>query len=834
MAEKPTYEALEEKILQQEVKLRQHDALEDDLQYRIAFDRLIIEISRKFINLPAKQIDQGIDHAISAIGKLVGVDRVYLFLHRTGQEIMDNTHEWCGRGITSHLERLKNIPFNSSVYLLGYINAGKVLHIPRVEDLPEKAAALRKEAEMEGTKSMLMVPIKYGDAVIGFLGLDSVRAAKVWSEDVINLLQITAEILANAIERQRSAEALEKSEEKYRTILETMEDGYWETDLAGHLTFVNPAMKRISERPAHEMIGGHSLADSDDETGKRMTKIFAQIHQTGKPVRLTDFSITTPNGKRKDIEISASLMIDDEGNPMGFKGISRDVTVRKKAQQALRESEERYRAVLQANPDPVSVANLKGEILYLNPSFETVFGWTLREYEGKRLMGFIPEDKQAEVVEMMGRVVGGEVYYGLESLRISVSGERIPVSVSGAAFQDVNGKPVGGITTYRDIREKKRMEAQLFNAQKFESIGTLAGGIAHDFNNLLMGIQGNVSLALYDLPPDHPHYDIFVNIEKNIKSGARLTSQLLGYARKGRYEVKPLDLNRLAGDICDTFARTRKAIVITRKFSDGLSPVEADEGQVEQVLLNLLVNSSQAMPKGGRIDIETENATHDDIDNIGFAVKPGKYVCIRISDTGAGMNEETVKHIFEPFFTTKEMGRGTGLGLASSYGIIKGHGGYVTVHSSPGQGASFSVYLPVTVKNVVEKAPNVEAAVKGIETILFVDDEEIVLDVGTRIIEKLGYKVIPCASAKEAVSLYRKNRSDIQMVILDIIMPEMSGDEVFDKLKEINPDVKVLLSSGYSIDGQARGILDKGCDGFIQKPFSIGELSEKIRKIMDT
>jgi CheY-like chemotaxis protein len=348
-----------------------------------------------------------------------------------------------------------------------------------------------------------------------------------------------------------------------------------------------------------------------------------------------------------------------------------------------------------------------------------------------------------------------------------------------------------------------------------------------------MGIQGNVAVALFDLAPDHPHYEIFKNIEKNIKSGSRLTSQLLGYARKGRYEVKPMELNKLIKDISDTFARARKEITITHDFANDLAPVEADEGQIEQVFLNILVNSGQAMPRGGKIFIETKNVTHEVIENDTFKVKPGKYVMIKVTDTGTGMDEETIKHIFEPFFTTKEMGRGTGLGLASSYGIIKGHSGYVSVESAPGKGASFFVYLPVTDKTVSEKITVNGEALNGKETILFVDDEQIVLNVGAKILEKLGYEVIKCVDAEQAVDLYKERYNDIDLVILDIIMPNMSGGEVFDTIKKINPNAKVLLSSGYSIDGHAKSILDRGCNGFIQKPFSMEELSEKMREVMD-
>ena len=833
MTQKPTYEALEKRIEELEQKTKDFSAVEEALNFRLTFEKLIMDISSQFINLSVNEIDKGINSAIKSIGEFVDVDRVYVFKYRLDTHVMDNTHEWCAKGITPYISRLKNIPFKQSIWLVGQINAGKVVHILHTDKLPDEAESLIKEIELEGIQSLLAVPIMYGGAAIGFLGLDSVREVKSWPEDVVGLLKVVGEILANAIERKRSEEALRISEEKYRTILETVEDGYWEVDLAGNFTFVNPAMCRIAERTYGELIGISGTSFAVPEVQEKMTSVFTRVYETGKSEKLRDFEMLSPKGDRKIIEMSISLIRDKQGNGVGFRGVSRDVTQKKEAEKALRASEERYRMVLEANPDPVVVLDIDAKVEYFNPMFEYVFGWSLKEVRGKWLKGFMPKGKRTEIEGMFEKILSGKNFSGVETQRISKSGELIPVSISGSTFKEVNGKPLGAVVTFQDIRDKKRMEAQLFNAQKFESIGTLAGGIAHDFNNLLMGIQGNVSLALFDITPDHPHFELFKNIEKNIKSGSRLTGQLLGYARKGRYEVKPLNLNKLVKDMADTFARTRKEITISHDFAEDLMPVEADEGQIEQVFLNILINSSQAMAKSGKIFMETRNVTHEDIEDSTFKVKPGGYVLTRITDTGSGMDDETIKHIFEPFFTTKEMGRGTGLGLASSYGIIKGHSGYITVESVPGQGTSFNVYLPVTTKTISKKIKETAATLKGKETILFIDDEEIVMNIGSKIIEKLGYKVIRALEAEKAIEIYKENCDDIHMVVLDIIMPEMDGGEVFDKIREINPHAKVLLSSGYSIDGQARSILDRGCNGFIQKPFSISALSEKIREIMD-
>jgi CheY-like chemotaxis protein len=366
-----------------------------------------------------------------------------------------------------------------------------------------------------------------------------------------------------------------------------------------------------------------------------------------------------------------------------------------------------------------------------------------------------------------------------------------------------------------------------------EAIGTLAGGIAHDFNNLLMGIQGRTSLMLLDADSGHPHYEHLKGIEVYVKSAADLTRQLLGFARGGRYEVKATDLNDLLKRSAEMFGRTRKEIMIHTRFMADLWPVEADRGQIEQVLLNLFVNAWQSMPGGGDLFLETRNVHLQEKDVKAHGLKEGRYVRISVTDTGMGMDEKTRERIFEPFFTTKEMGRGTGLGLASAYGIIRNHGGMIRVNSQPGKGATFILDLPASSKEAATEKTEAQEMPGGTETVLLVDDEELVLQVGEGMLRALGYTVLLARSGMEAVACYREKAAEVHLVILDLIMPRMGGGETYDALKKIHPGGRVLLSSGYSIDGQAQEILDRGCDGFIQKPFDLLSLSRKLREILD-
>ncbi|MBN1932012.1 MAG: response regulator [Desulfobacterales bacterium] len=392
------------------------------------------------------------------------------------------------------------------------------------------------------------------------------------------------------------------------------------------------------------------------------------------------------------------------------------------------------------------------------------------------------------------------------------------------------------IVILSNVTEKIRRETQLRQAHKMEAIGTLSAGIAHDFNNLLMGIQGNTSLMILDITSRHPHHEKLKRIEKLVQSGSKLTSQLLGYARKGRYKVKPLCLNSLVEETSETFARAKKEITIHREFCDELAETLADKGQIEQVLLNLYVNAANAMPTGGGLVLKTQNATHKDMAGALYNPRPGAYVLLTVTDTGIGMEKETMQRIFDPFFTTKQMGHGTGLGLASVYGIIKGHGGYIDVESQKNHGTTFKIYLPAIISKEKTKHVKIKQTVKNTEskeTVLLVDDEEITQEVAQEILTVMGYKVLIAKGGHDAIEAYKKHCSNIGLVILDMVMPNMGGKEVYERLKKINPEIKVLLSSGYSLNGEATAIMQRGCNGFIQKPFTMKELSQSMRTILN-
>ncbi len=508
----------------------------------------------------------------------------------------------------------------------------------------------------------------------------------------------------------------------------------------------------------------------------------------------------------------------------------------------LKESEEKFRTIMTSARDGIIMIDDKGKVSYWSRAAETIFGYSSTEIMGQELHTILvpPESHGAykkAFTAFISSDTGQIIDKTIELTAVKKGGAEIGIELSISAVRK-RGQ-WNAVAIVRDItarkkaeQEKERLEAQLHQARRLEAVGTLAGGIAHDFNNLLMGIQGRTSLMLSGKESANPDYEHLKGIEDYVKRASDLTRQLLGFSRGGKYEVKLTDLNNLLRKSSEMFGRTKKEIKIHSKYQANIWPVAVDRGQIDQVLLNLFVNAWQSMPGGGSLYLETENSLLDHEFAETSMIPPGKYVKITVADSGVGMDQQTRERIFEPFFTTKEMGRGTGLGLASVYGIIRNHHGIIDVHSEISRGAEFRIYLPASEEKIPKERIAPDEIVTGTETILLIDDEAMILDVGKQMLRQLGYNVIISPSGKEAIQFFISNRDAIDLVILDLVMPEMSGSETFDGLKEINPAVKVLLSSGYSINGQARELIDRGCDGFIQKPFRLNELSQKIRETL--
>jgi PAS domain S-box-containing protein len=745
--------------------------------------------------------------------ELLSVKRHFeLILHQMSEGIMELTSE--GRIVYANPLALSLTPL-AEHQMLG-------VHFP---DLFQKRAQPRISELLEQVRRTGRVEIADRTMTLGSYEVE-VSLIPVKEEQFSGIIAILNDVTG----RIRAEQNLRDSAERYRTLVEESFDGIF-IQKGTQIAFVNQRLNEMLGYRDGELLGReHWEVYHPHYQG--VTRERAQARLRGEAVtQRYEVKLQRKDGSSFYGEILAKA-IDVEGEP-GIQVWVRDITERKGAEEALKQSEQRYRLVVENALVGHYVFELStGRLLFVNQRFCEMFGYSLDDVRSLSVWDVLGREENDV---MRSRLTGDpqEENPSAPTNKYTATrkdGTRMRVEVNEAPVTWETVAAVQGLVM--DVTETEALEMQLRHAQKMEAVGTLAGGVAHDFNNLLMGIQGNASLMLLDTDAAHPHHDKLKNIEAYVKSGAELTRQLLGFASAGKYEVKTTDLNKLIDGSARMFGRTKKEITIHKRYQEAIWAVEVDQTQIEQVLLNLYVNAWQAMPSGGELFLSTENVELADSQARPYGLEPGRYVKIDVTDTGVGMDPDTQHRIFDPFFTTKEMGRGTGLGLASAYGIIKNHKGVIVVFSETGRGSSFVIYLPASDREVSPETGSSEAAPMGEGTVLLVDDEEMILDVGRQMLERLGYEVLVARSGIEALTVFKEHIDQIDLVILDLIMPDMGGGESFDRLREMDPDVKVLLSSGYSENGQAKEILKRGCRGFIQKPFDLNNLAMKVQEVL--
>ena len=619
---------------------------------------------------------------------------------------------------------------------------------------------------------------------------------------------------------------LEGKEKLYRQLFDSAMVGIYRTRLsdgkflAANRTLANMMGYRSVEKFVAEFITSENYVDST-----RRQELMAMLEKHGK-VDGFETEMCGADGSTIQIALSATAYPEK-----GYsEGIIIDITDRKRAQDALQSSHVRFLTVLDSIDATIYVADMQTyEILFMNKHMIDSFGqdltgricWEVFRNE----TGPCDHCSNVRLIDDMGQPTDVYIWQG----KNPITGKWY--SNYDRAIEWTDGRLVR-LQIATDITELKRMEEELKQAHKMEAIGTLAGGIAHNFNNLLMGILGRASLMSLEVDGSQPLNEHLQAIHDYTKSAVDMTNQLLGFVRGGKYEVKPIELNQLVTDSANMFGSTRKEIRIHIKAAPDLIVIEADRSQIEQVLLNLFVNAWQAMPTGGELYLEISAVKMNAKLCRAHRLAMGQYAKISVTDTGIGMNRETRQRIFDPFFTTKDEGAGTGLGLASAYGIIKNHGGIILVDSQINVGTTFNVYIPISDKQLAPTHTVPQEVIPGSETILLIDDEQMILDVSKAMLTKLGYSVINAESGSRALEIIHDHGDAINLIILDMIMPGMDGGETFDEIRKILPDIPVLLSSGYTLNGQATKIMDRGCSGFIQKPFTIQNLSSKIQEVL--
>jgi PAS domain S-box-containing protein len=509
------------------------------------------------------------------------------------------------------------------------------------------------------------------------------------------------------------------------------------------------------------------------------------------------------------------------------------------AYQKLRESEERFRNLSENIPDIIATIDMEGRIAYTNPAVEKILGYQCEEMVGRYVVDFAKEELRDVYHRLMKRVRDGkETVKNFQGNLLHKDGTERLFDINCAPNLDSEENITGLVANLKDITEQHLLEAQLHHASKMEAIGTLTGGISHDFNNILQALNGYTQLLFINKEKTDRDWHYLVNIEEMIERATNLTRQLLLFSRKADIKPEPLDFNNEIRKCFDILSQTiTKMITIKLDLAADLGIINGDATQMGQIIMNLILNSRDAMPEGGTVTITSDNEeVREDLIFDDVKIESGKYVKISVSDTGMGMTREVKNRIFEPFFTTKD-GKGTGLGLPVVYGIVKNHNGVITCHSELGRGSTFTVYLPrIDAHEKIAsktKAISSEQRLAGKETIFIVDDEEMLLETGKAFLDQYGYKILTARNGEEAVEIFAHRKEDIDLVLLDLIMPGMGGHKCLEGLLQIDPSIPVVITSGYTAGIDAQEIIKRGAAGFINKPYKLQTLIMEIRRILD-
>jgi two-component system cell cycle sensor histidine kinase/response regulator CckA len=704
---------------------------------------------------------------------------------------------------------------------------------------------LKGEVESVGPPSVdwLGVPLKVRDMTIGVLAVQSYTGTVRYGEPEREILSYVSIQAAQAIERKRAEQELRESRRKLFTLMSNLpgmayrcaNDERWTMEFVSDgcmaLTGYHPA-----ELVANRTVAYEEIMEPADRVDVRRT---VEEAIAGKRSFELTYRIRTAGGVSKWVWERGIGVFSPEGELLALEGFIADISERRKAEEALRQSEERYRLALQATQEIMYDWEIRNNAVFWNPNLTNVLGYTPEEM-GRTLEGWLgllhPDDAARVRRELAAAVGHGEVFSSEYRIRRK-TGEFATLLDRGLILRGPDGEAVRMVGAITDLTASKQLQDQLRQVQKIEAVGRLAGGIAHDFNNLLTALLGSTELLQRRLADDHPAQQELATIQRTTRRAADFTQGLLAFARRQVLEPLNLDLNGFTSEALPMLRRLiPENIRINFRAGSDLDTVRADHGQLTQILVNLCVNARDAMPAGGIITISTENITIDKAFIAGHpGAKPGRYVRLAVTDTGTGIGQADLPHIFEPFFTTKERGKGTGLGLSTVYGIVKQHGGFIYAESYPGNGCTFSVYLPtVAARGELPEGPVANAARGGPETILVVEDETEVRQILVQALSSLGYRVYEAADGLDALSLLRSEDGTIDLVLSDVVMPRMGGMELCQAARAITPGIRFLFSSGYTEDTVHVGFVKKEGVSFLAKPYGIDTLAREVRRVLDS
>ncbi|OQX17109.1 MAG: hypothetical protein BWK76_10700 [Desulfobulbaceae bacterium A2] len=628
-------------------------------------------------------------------------------------------------------------------------------------------------------------------------------------------------------EKEKAGERLQESENRYRRLFESARDGILILDAeTGKVVDVNPFLLQLLGYSYDEMCGQHIWEIGVFKDIAASKEAFYTL-QKNEYIRYEDLPLETRHGKPIAVEFVSNVYLVNQSKVIQCN--IRDITARK---QADAERKQLQAAIEQAG-DVIVVTDAQGNIQFINPAFVRTTGYSREEAIGQNPR-FLKSGQQDDLFyrTLWDTISSGRIWAG-QMVNKRKDGNLYTEESTISPIRDASGRIINYVAVKRDITQHLRLTAQFHQAQKMEAVGLLAGGVAHDYNNMLSVILGYTELALGMVAPAEQLHADLEEIYKAAKRSTDITRQLLAFARKQTINPAVLDLNQIVQSMLKMLRRLiGEDIDLSWLPEAGLYPIKMDPTQIDQLLANLCINARDAIANVGTIIIETQNVVLDKTycaNNIELV--PGKYALLTISDDGSGMDKETLNHLFEPFFTTKKMGQGTGLGLSTVYGIVKQNNGFINVYSEPGKGTTFKIYLPWHMGQTIENQRELilEVPVSQGETVLVVEDEPSLLKMDERILEKLGYKVLAACTPNEALSFTKEPANEIHLLLTDVVMPEMNGRELAERLQPLCPGMKTLFMSGYTATVIAhRGVLDEGVN-FIQKPFSTKDLAVKIR-----
>jgi two-component system cell cycle sensor histidine kinase/response regulator CckA len=631
-------------------------------------------------------------------------------------------------------------------------------------------------------------------------------------------------------DRKLSEAALQQSENKFRLLYEHAPVGYQSLDEQGRLIEVNRAWLNLLGYSREEVIGTWFADYLAPGFREAFQSLFLRFKSQGE-TRGAEFDIVKKDGTAVTVSVDGSFVMDDSGTKRSHC-ILYDISQRRKAEKVQR----RLATAIEQTTEGIIITDTEGRIQYANPAFESMTGYSREEVLGRMIGEMWETDSNGGFVdELTATLEGSEVWRGRLTKKRK-DGATYQEDTTISPVFDHSGQVMNYVAVMRDVTDHVALEKQLQHSQKMEAIGTLAGGIAHDFNNLLTIVSGYTELLMADSSKEDPTYADLSKIAFAAQRGSELVRSLLAFSRKVETKPRPVNINHSIEQVRKLLFRTiPKMIEIKVDLAHEIGVVNADPAQMEQILINLAVNAKDAMPEGGTLAIQTANVILDeDYCRAHFQATPGPYVQITVSDTGEGMEQEVLDHIFEPFYTTKRPGQGTGLGLAMVYGIVQQHGGHITCTSAPGTGTAFRVYIPaIETEPTLDVGDSAQMMAFGTETLLLVDDEEFVRDLGVRILSHAGYTVLTAANGKEALDVYLRNKDKIELVILDLIMPEMGGVQCLQELLNSNPLAKVIVASGFSVEGPAKEALESGALAFVNKPYKVQQILKAVRQVLD-